>query len=820
MSKQFPHLQGSNEDVYGYGREVFTQITGNFDYTQWTEGAKITLLSVPWGVYDPAIMTDRPAFDSITERDAYFNNHINRAANTTESHVLESRVRYQMKDYVNLPFTFDYASLYNYLIVEYPDAPVSGGSKGIRKFFYHITDIDYSAPSTTKVILVPDWWVTVAPLLDINHMILARGHAPIAETSVENYLSNPLNNSELLLAPDVDFGTNTIVANQDNDVINDDNMWAVVCTKGIDLEATGTNHYEALKFGSGFTDGIPTAYELAVPAPSLKTFLDNWHSQAPQTIQALETIYLVSEKLLYVGRAVTVFNVACRYVQHNTYFSDFKITKDKFNYPEKVAHLAKLYTAPYAHIEITDSEGSITTINIEDLTSNTLSVEVVLNGAFPWLNISTHVLGVGGNKQTLNFRTTQNNEFVAGGKWYETLNSWGVPCFSIYQTNEEANDYKTHWSRVQRGNDADTAYTNATASNVTAYNNATASNATAQTNSNNSAATAVNNNAITVAATTTTTARTVSGNNSATRAQVSKLSSDWGADFATSSAALEAEQNAVALAASNNLAQGVTGMVAGTATLIGSAATGNVLGVVSSASSLVSSGLSLQGAQASYTMSQSNNASLYGAATAASETKLSSAVTYNNLTTGYNNSVMTDNTATNNNAATSTTANSASMIRTNASNSRNTGDANASRTKSTGDANANRTKDNAYTAITNSIKEAAVQTPATVGIAKNAEFVTTRPMVLSCNIVTESRSAIMQAATQFLRYGYALNQAFEFESWNCMKNFTYWQVSDIWATGVDTVPEEGQDAVRRMLYTGVTCWRDPDMIGKVSIYDN
>ena len=53
-----------------------------------------------------------------------------------------------------------------------------------------------------------------------------------------------------------------------------------------------------------------------------------------------------------------------------------------------------------------------------------------------------------------------------------------------------------------------------------------------------------------------------------------------------------------------------------------------------------------------------------------------------------------------------------------------------------------------------------------------------------------------------------------------MRNFTFWQVSDIWATGVDAVPEEGQDAFRRMLYDGVTVWRDPDKIGKVSIYDN
>lgn len=798
MAKSFPHLSGSNDSVYGYGRETFEQITGQFDYSQWQQGAKLTLMSVPWGVYDSAVMTDRPAFDTAAERDEWFTKHIADATNTTESHVLDTLVRYQMKDYADLPFTFDYTSLYNYLIVDYPNAPVSGGTKGIKRWFFHITNIDYSAPSTTRVTLVPDWWVTVAPLLDISHMILARGHAPVANTNVDTYLNNPLANSEYLLAPDVDFGTPSIVASQNNDVINNGTMYAVICTKGIQLESVEGSHYSALPFNTNFEDGLPSAYQVAINATDLYTFLRNWQSQAPQTVQAAECVYLVSEKLIKLDNTFTLFGVTAHHMHSGRYTSTTKLTKEQFGYADNIKHLAKLYTSPYAHIEVTDSEGNNTLINVEDLSTNNVSIECALNGAFPWLNISTHVLNNGGSSQALTFRTTQANEFTAGGKWYETLNMWHVPCFSIYQSNQAANDYRTHWSREQKKNDANTNYTSNTASN-----------ATANTNANNSANTAVSNNAIAVAANTTVTARTVNANNSTARLQSSKLSSDWDADFAVSSAALEANQNAVALAADNNEAISNATMASQFISGLMSAATGNIGGAIGSMTSIATTGVQQQAAQASYAMSQSNNASVYGATTSSSGAKASNAIVYNNSATGVNNDTLTANTATNNNTSTSTTANNSNLIKTNAAN-----------TKSTADANAARARNNALTAITNSINEANVQQPLTFGTAQNADNASTRPMVLSVNVVTESKSAIRQAATQFLRYGYALNQAYEFESWNCMKNFTYWQVSDIWATGVDAVPEEGQDAVRRMLYDGVTCWRDPDKIGKVSIYDN
>lgn len=201
--REFPHLKDASS-FPGAGRAVYEQIKGAYDSGEWTEGAKITLLSVPWGVYDPTTQTDVPGFDTIDERDSWFISYINMHADN-EAHTLDTLVRYQIKGYVDLPFTFDYAYRYNYMIVDYPHAPVDYGMRGLTRMFFHITSIDYDSPSCTRVCIKPDWWTTCMPLMKVNHMILERGHAPVAATSTDAYLKDPINNSGYLLSPRCGF---------------------------------------------------------------------------------------------------------------------------------------------------------------------------------------------------------------------------------------------------------------------------------------------------------------------------------------------------------------------------------------------------------------------------------------------------------------------------------------------------------------------------------------------------------------------------------------------------------------------------------------
>ena len=792
MARRYPHLPGATE-FPGAGRELYQQINGSFDYTEWGEGAKLTLLSVPWGVYAPGVMHDVPGFETVEQREQWFSEY----AGQTESHILQTRVRYQINAYVEVGFTFDHASRYNYLIVEYPDAPVPTGNGGIRQWFFHITEIRYDAPSCTTLMLVPDWWVTVAPLMTVNHMILERGHAPVAATNVADYLAAPLDNSEYLLAPDADFGGRSIVASHSDEVYNDDNVYAVVCMRGVPIDGDFSG-YKIPFYNSTFVNGVPSDWQFAVAASDLSGFLTAWQDNAAQSMQAMDALYFCGEKLLSLGAVSQVFGYDVRSVAGGSHVTNVQLTAEKFGFADNIKHLAKLYTFPYSHVEIADERGNVTELHVEDFATGTVSVEATLNGAFPWLTVSAHVAGYGGQRSALSFATAQVEEFGGGGRWYDTLKSWGVPCYRINQSAAQAYDYRTHFSRIQQGNDAETGYSNATASN-----------ATAQTNANNSAANMTANNAVTVAMNNAVTATSIDAGTTGLGYSNSKLRTDVQYDIGNSNASFAADMAQLGVAATNNDSTAALGAVAAGITTVASALKGDVGGALGGVSDLVNTGANWSATNASITVSQSNNVEVYNQAVTSAYGKQDASIAFNNGTTNTNNNAINANNTTKNNASTSITSNNAGLTNTNAAN-----------TRATADANAERSRTNSYSAIANAVSEAALGAPLSYGVSQSGEFSNTRPMVLSVNVVTESKSAIRQAATQFLRFGYALNQAWDFDGWNKMRNFTFWQVSDIWATGVDAVPEEGQDAFRRMLYDGVTVWKDPAKIGKVSIYDN
>lgn len=810
FSNVFPNLDGDSEGFPGYGRDVYKQIEGAFDYTLWREGATVTLLSVPWGVYSPDIMTDRPGFDTVEQRDEWFENRMApegmAATGKAESHVLNTRVRYQIDSAFELPFTFDYAARYNYLIVDYPDAPLPYGSNGIKRWFYHVTDISYNSPSSTSVTLVPDWWTTVAPLLTINHMILERGHAPVAETSVADYLSAPLDNSEYLLAPDEDYGGRARIASHGDVVLNTGDMYAIICTTGVPLSGDITAYTMPFD-NSTFIDGIPSAWQIGVLATDLERLLDAWQAIAPQTMQSVNAIYFVSGNLVSFTEDGTCFEIPCKFSPYGTpHVIDTPITKELFGYDADIADLAKLYTSPYAHIELADERGNVTELRIEDLSTGKVSVEYALNSAYPWLKISAHALDVGGTRSTITFKNATSKEFSAGGRWYDTLREWDVPAFMIYQSAAQVYDYRTHYDRTQQAANIATDYANATAANNTGY-----------TNADNSASNATANNAVQTAANSNVTSAQVSASASVNVTNGRKLATDVNTDNETSFSITGAKNDFAALATSVNNAATVQRSAVSAATNIvsgiGNAASGNVGGAINAAvsglSTVADTAISVSAANASLQISQNSNTAMTTLTANAAATKGANAINSNTSINNTSNATATEITNIRNTAATSVTGNNVALMRKNAAN-----------TRDTGNANAGRSRDNATNAITNAVKSAAMGKPSAYGISRAGDFATTRPMMLTTSIVTESKSAIRQAATQFKRYGYSLNQAWRFETWNLMRNFTYWQVSDIWATGVDTVPEEGQDAVRRMLYSGVTVWRDPDKIGTVSIYDN
>ena len=87
-------------------------------------------------------------------------------------------------------------------------------------------------------------------------------------------------------------------------------------------------------------------------------------------------------------------------------------------------------------------------------------------------------------------------------------------------------------------------------------------------------------------------------------------------------------------------------------------------------------------------------------------------------------------------------------------------------------------------------------------------------------VKTQPLGAIASAGSEMLRYGYRLDQAWKWETWSCMRHFTYWKASDLWLTPQSSFAELGKDTVRGIINAGVTVWRRPEEIGTVPVTEN
>ena len=176
---------------------------------------------------------------------------------------------------------------------------------------------------------------------------------------------------------------------------------------------------------------------------------------------------------------------------------------------------------------------------------------------------------------------------------------------------------------------------------------------------------------------------------------------------------------------------------------------------------------------------------------------------------GVQNNASNSATTLRNEASTKVAANNAAVMSTNAAN-----------TKATGDANANRAYATAIDAITAGLNQAGVAAPAQFGAGANGQSSATAPRALFAQVVTQRECDIMNAASAFARYGYALMREFSMERMQVMRHFTYWKCAEVWCSGNGNALEGAQGAIKDILIRGVTVWSKPEEIGRVSIYDN
>ena len=862
----FPHI--SNVDTYRYDNDFDY---GRFDYDQMS----LLVCTVPWDMGEAHIgnrtisgIGNVVYFETKEKRDAWFD-----AIPDSDCYRFTTKFKELHRDgFIDVPIPYDMCAKHNYLVVHYEkfaneNSPVMyEGDDGLRDWFWFIREVEFLAPNTTRLHIMDDAFQTWIYDVDISGMILERGHAPMFATSVDDYLSDPLANNANLLTEDVNYGDATNVKHIDAFAFNSGDVYACIAStanlKG-NWGSKANNDWKTPASSYYTNDGIPSVYVFAVLPENLNSFLANVDSQVPQFKQTIQAVFFVPREMVTVAGEFTFADTTCYNLRATRHTFDFvELEKSLFGYERRYREIAKLYTSPYAHIEITDENGDVEIIKVED-TSGELRINALLTLAYPFISIDAHLLGVGSaSNVTVTYRNITQRSITIGGKWYETLRSWDIPTFAVMQDASVNNDYATHFDRAQQVVDYTTAYDNETASATTAQSNANASAATAQSNANASAATAqsnandsatasrgnenasadtlVSNTALQTTANSAITSRSNQASNQDANLSnaLSQALQAWESgyardtvndqiDAAYASAAIGAAGGAANSAISGAMSGAAAGPAGAAIGAVGGLITGAISGATSMAQTAVAANLTSEQAENTIQLSQS---------------KVDETSQNNSDRTTNQNSANTANTTTSNTASTGMSANSAATQKANATRSYNavtgnatrsyntetanatrsynTETANATRDYNTAVANAGRTRSQAQSAIQNELKQAALAEPLQFGAFANGDTAVSKPMALFAHVVTQSKSAISSAGDEFLRYGYMLDRQWPFNgNWNVGKYFTYWKLKDFWVKNLN-VPDMYMDRLRFFLFGGVTIWRKPEDIGNVTVYEN
>ena len=871
MAKNFPKLSHNqsdfpllgNVDVYKYDNDFDYS---RFDYTQ----MELIICTVPWDMGEVHIgnrtlsgVGNVVYFESKQERDKWFD-----SIPDDECYRFETKFKELHRDHViDVPVPYDMCAKHNYLVVRYAmlandDSPVEyEGRDGLREWFWFIREVEFVAPNTTRLHLLDDAWQTWIHDVNVSGMVLERGHAPMFSVNVKDYLANPVDHNEYLLTEDVNYGDATQAKHIDALVLNTGDMYACIATTANPEGAWGTKsdddwkvpakaHYENM--------GVPSVYVFAVPASGLGAFLSSVNSKVPQFKQTVQGVFFASSDLITLGTPFMFAETSCYPVTASReVFELTKLEKSLFGYDSRYADIAKLYTSPYAHIEVTDENGNADIIKIED-TTGTISASVALSIAYPFVNIESHLLGTGGNaKATVTFKNITAQTFDIAGQWYDTLRSWKVPMFAVVLSSAKEYDYGTHFDREQRVVDYETSYDNAEATaTANADNTATLAQA-AKTNTDASANAAYDNvvriaaanrkNAHDAADTLVTNAGVNTSGNTAIANRSNSSTTTAATNATTYSSNMCTADNTITdvtalstIAANNmqgsisansqmaqsaiNMGQGLMNMEGGALFSLASAGIGANATLASTA---VSSGLTsaqAAGAKAGNT-AHSTIANAKTNDDAANERDTRSDITslQNGIITGTtSNTAATQkaNATRTESAETIAARNTRDTDKTNATRTQNATNTAATNTKDTAIANAARDVTRAQSAIDNDIAQAALRQPFVFGSFSDGESAATKPMALFSHIVTQSKGAISSAGDEMLRYGYTLDKQWNFDgNWNIGKYFTYWKLRDFWVSNLN-VPDMYMDRLRFFLYGGVTVWRKPEDIGKHTVYEN
>lgn len=857
---KFSHLDNATT-FPGADVHVYDQYANTYDYNMWTPKTKIKLCHVKWRNDGH----DAVKFRDDNARDAWFG-----ALDGETVHLDTSMyIARADTDGIKIPVPYMTAQRYNYIVVDFTtdilQSPLQQSDCQTR-YHYYITDVTAEAPNTTTVVLQRDMWTDYINTTTINGLLLARGHAPLIGMTPAKLLDNPRENSVDMLAPDVNYGgaNNRITDTKTTGLTGGDKYICFACafgairlaemarTRGADVTgddptygsgdatvpswtwgAGGIDISECRTRGTSYTSQrgrTPNNWTIFALRSRDVTgdYINDLFAYYPHITNGIGACFVLSEDMFAHGTSapVTVNGVVWQTViDTERTLADITLTPEDFGMPPEVAAVAKLYVSPYSSLEITDTWGKTTTINIEDC--GRLTVRTLVSVAYPLVRQVAYLDGYGAGGTTSLTVTNLTGDDIIGhipnSDVLTTLVSYDIPTYALQRRNIDA--YRgANYNRAIRQNRENA---------ITAYENTAQSANTARDNANTSAATARDNTARTNAAQTANTARgvlrdqrisdeTVDARNDILDAATKRLDDDT----ATANSKIRTDRDCdVTLMNETYVANTQTNAISSVTSMIGSVG-GAALSVASGGAAIglstAISGAALQGYNTGVAIT--NSKKLNKAANDAAYAKAGKAMSANTDQTAHAKTQATETTIRTNTqtvktmqlttaAATDMTANTVNASNGNASASYVTATGNAARTRNQAVANAKRgmltTRDNA----TNTYRDMYNQPPSPVGAYTGdpwADEMAQRAYVVK--VRTQSKSALIQAGVYMLRYGIACNKLYNRPDLTACRHYTYWRADDVWLTN-DLAPNDALDAIRDRFAAGVTIWSDPTEIG-------
>ena len=841
---KFPHLDGATP-FPDADAHVYEQYTNVYDYHMWTPNTKIKLCRVKWR--DDG--RDAVKFRDDGARDAWFD-ALDGEAVTLDASMYIARAD---TDGVKIPVPYMTAQRYNYLVVDFSAdimrSPLQQTDCQTR-YHYFVTRITAEAPNTTTLVLQRDVWMDYINTTTINGLLLARGHAPLTETTPAKLLANPRANCRDFTLPDVDYGSAAVNVRKSTPY-NLQNGTRYICvaatfspeqlqtmsnvrgTNITDSDPTYSNNdgtvtnftwgagniYTSNVTGAGTSynsvDNLTASNVSMYALESSKIsgeYFDTLFTYYPHIMSQITAVFVATANMMRLGNTVSVNGVEWHTVSGTrTKLANIDLTTDDFGYTTEYARITRLYLAPYAHLEVSDNIGNKTRVEIADC--GRLSVQTVTSLSYPILRQIAWLDGIGSDGDTsVNIEALNGTNVTAdvpNADVLKTLISHDIPTYALQRRAIDAHRADAYNREVaQARENAIISYENGTRSANVALSNTARSNANSITNTNltnalNSTITTNSNNA----------SNEIYKNN-VTQQNLLLSASNSKID----------EMNTATLDLTTQLVNTeITASAIGTVTAaigaIGTAATGIAVTAATggAAAPMVAAGLGAAGSvglsSASFATGASKTAAEAGYKQAYNDAAAFASKKYN----GQANSVSIAMAGTQNIQSTTLNTNNTNASNTTnsnvAANNANTSNANASASRGQSVDNAKRvminTRSNVNAAWRDLLNHAAQPVAAYGGDNfKQATGLDT----LTVKVVTEDNGAIAAAGDYMLRYGIASNKLYNKPNLTPCNHFTYWQAGDVWLTN-NLAGNDALDTIRERLTAGVTIWNDPDEIG-------